>query len=283
MDVKPMNKSWKKRNVSFITLIIISTLIYGYLQNNWIEVERLDVKIADLPKELVGLSIAHISDVHIPRNASTLENIVATVKSENPDLIVITGDIVDKRSNPDDTLLSDFCKGLSAITSTYAVSGNHEVWSGDLAKWEQTLQQNGVNVIENKVEIISKGNGALAILGLKDEQIYSDSIFNDLEGVQHIPKLLLAHRPELFSTYYAESNSIKPDLVFSGHAHGGQFRIPFLNQGLAAPNQGLFPKLTSGLYKAANGVQMVISRGLGNSIFPLRINNRPHLPIVYLK
>jgi predicted MPP superfamily phosphohydrolase len=72
-------------------------------------------------------------------------------------------------------------------------------------------------------------------------------------------------------------------LVFSGHAHGGQFRIPFLKKGIIAPNQGLFPKYTSGLYSSNNGIQVMVSRGLGNSIIPIRINNRPHLPIIRLK
>lgn len=98
-----------------------------------------------------------------------------------------------------------------------------------------------------------------------------------------MPKILLAHRPEGFSTYSSDSFSIKPDLVFSGHAHGGQFRIPISNKGIVAPNQGFFPKYTSGLYASNNGVQMIVSRGLGNSIIPIRINNRPHLPIIELK
>lgn len=256
---------------------------YGYMENNWVEVEQLEVKIKNLPKELQGLRIAHISDVHIPRNASTLENIITTVKVEQPDLIVMTGDIIDKRSSLDNPLLSLFCQGLSSITTTYAVSGNHEARFKNASKWEQILQQNGVKVVENGIQIISKGEATLAILGLKDNQSFAEEIFNDLAAVEPMPKILLAHRPELFYTYSSDSYNVRPDLVFSGHAHGGQFRIPVVKQGLIAPNQGLFPKFTSGLYTAENGVQMVVSRGLGNSIFPFRLNNRPHLPIITLK
>lgn len=93
--------------------------------------------------------------------------------------------------------------------------------------------------------------------------------------------ILLAHRPELFVSYSSTINSINPNIVFSGHAHGGQFRIPILNKGVIAPNQGLFPKYTSGVY-TNNNVKMIVSRGLGNSIIPIRINNRPHLPIIEL-
>ncbi|WP_455769208.1 metallophosphoesterase [Marinilactibacillus psychrotolerans] len=89
-------------------------------------------------------------------------------------------------------------------------------------------------------------------------------------------KVLLSHRPELFETYAAHGF----DLVFSGHAHGGQFRLPFIG-GLIAPNQGLFPEYTAGIYSKKQ-TRMIVSRGLGNSVIPIRINNRPELVIVTL-
>ena len=88
--------------------------------------------------------------------------------------------------------------------------------------------------------------------------------------------MLLSHRPELFDTYVSSG----VDLVLSGHAHGGQFR--FLQKGFVAPNQGLLPEYTSGLY-TLNGTQMIVSRGLGNSIIPMRVNNRPEVITVTLR
>lgn len=99
-----------------------------------------------------------------------------------------------------------------------------------------------------------------------------DNLMDDNDGYT----ILLSHRPELFTTYTASG----VDLVFTGHAHGGQFRIPFVG-GLVAPNQGFFPEYDAGLYTAET-TNMVVSRGVGNSIIPLRINNRPELIVVTL-
>lgn len=262
--------------------LFLAFLAYIYLQNNWIDIEHIDVKINDLPKGLQGLKIAHISDVHIPRNASTIINLINKVHKENPDIIVMTGDILDRSGDINDPNLSKLCMGLVSIAPTYAVAGNHEADSDRLNRWKKILQANNVKIVENKIEIYRKNNAMLAIMGLSDNRKYSYKYFNNIEAVKNIPRILLAHRPEIFYTYSSNSYSIKPDLVFSGHAHGGQFRIPLLNIGIVAPGQGFFPNYTSGLYTSTSGVQMVVSRGLGNSIFPIRINDRPHLPIIRL-
>ena len=89
--------------------------------------------------------------------------------------------------------------------------------------------------------------------------------------------ILLSHRPELFETYAA----CGVDLVLSGHAHGGQFRLPFIG-GLIAPNQGLFPKYDAGLFTDGN-TNMIVSRGIGNSIIPIRFNNRPEIVLLELR
>ena len=102
------------------------------------------------------------------------------------------------------------------------------------------------------------------------------SILTELLDEEDGYTILLSHRPELFEVY-AENNI---DLIFSGHAHGGQFRIPFVG-GLIAPNQGLFPKYDAGIYEEGN-TTMVVSRGIGNSIVPFRINNRPEIVLVEL-
>lgn len=138
-------------------------------------------------------------------------------------------------------------------------------------------------VVENSIEIYEKEGSVIAVMGLKDGYSYTQEHFDDLEMARGILRILLAHRPELFFSYHSDTNEIKPDLVLCGHAHGGQFRIPFVDRGLVAPNQGLFPRYTSGLYASGNGVRMVVSRGLGNSIIPVRLNNRPHLPVINLQ
>ncbi len=282
MDVEDLKIPWNSKSIVLISIAAIIA-IYVFLQNNRIEVQHLDVEINHLPEGLEGLKIAHLSDVHIPKNASSIEKLVNILRKEDPDIIVLTGDILDGSASIDNPDFNELCKSLAGITDTYAVTGNHEARKNSTGEWAEALDKNSVKVVENKIEIYRKGNSKLAIMGLKDNCGYSYQYFDNIETVKAIPRILLAHRPELFHTYCSGSNKIRPDLVFSGHVHGGQFRIPFLNKGVLSPNPGFFPEYTSGLYASGNGVQMIVSRGLGNSIIPVRINNRPHLPIIHLK
>lgn len=272
-----MKKGFKYiRLVSTIMFFALVMIGYCFAENNWIEFENIKIEISNLPKELNGLKIAHISDVHLPKNASNIDNIVNKVKEQKPDIIVMTGDIIDESADLKTCGLDKIGKGLSEITKTYAVTGNHELWSKNVDEWTNILTENNVEVIDNKTEIYTKNNKSISIVGLMDGNEYKPVNIKDM------PIILLAHRPELFdSSYSSNLNSINPNIVFSGHAHGGQFRIPIINKGVISPNQGLFPKYTSGLY-TNNNVKMIVSRGLGNSIIPIRINNRPHLPIIEL-
>ncbi len=264
------------RLVSVIIFFTLVMIVYCFVENNWIEVEHIKIEMNNLPKELNGLKIAHISDVHLSKNNSNIHNIVNNVKQEKPDIIVMTGDIIDQSADLKTCGLDKLCRGLSEITKTYAVTGNQELWNKHVDEWTNTLTENDIKVIDNKIEMYTKNNKSIAIVGLMDGNEYKPVNIND------IPMILLSHRPELFvSSYSSDLNSINPNIVFSGHAHGGQFRIPIIDKGVIAPNQSLFPKYTSGLY-TNNNVKMIVSRGLGNSIIPIRINNRPHLPIIEL-
>lgn len=272
----------KIRNISKTLIILLCVIalpaIYLYLQNNWIQIENINIEIKDLPHEIDGFKIAHVSDLHLPKNASDITKTVKLIKKQNPDIIVMTGDLVDQSIDLKDSKLDTICIELRKICNVYAVSGNHE--SRRIKEWKQVLKRNDIKVIDNDYIVFKKNNEMIAIMGLSDAKSYSADIYKNIKSIKNMPRLLLAHRPELFPTYYNDKESIRPDLVFCGHAHGGQFRIPFIG-GLYSPSQGYFPKLTSGVY-VKNSVSMVVSRGLGNSVFPIRINNRPHLPIVTL-
>ena len=150
-----------------------------------------------------------------------------------------------------------------------------------------TLTEKGVIILDNEFDKITINDESIIILGMKDPSFYPKEIsadqtsYNLKETMDKIGntnsfKLLLSHRPELFETYV--ENDV--DLVLTGHAHGGQIRIPFIG-GLIAPDQGLFPKYTGGIF-TKNNTSMIVSRGIGNSIFPFRINNRPELVIITL-
>ena len=270
-------------NMGILTGLLLAVVVYIYLQNNWIQVEHINVEIENLPEELKGLRIAHVSDVHIPGKSPGIERIMNILHREQPDIIVLTGDILDRSGELDNTDFIRFCKGMAGIAPTYAVTGNHEAPKNRLGEWEKIMRRCGVIPVEDNIEIYKKGSSRLAVMGLKDGGIYSDRLFDNIEEAKGMPTILLAHRPDLFYSYSSDSNEMRPGLVLSGHAHGGQLRIPFVDRGLVAPNQGLFPRYTSGLYTSGNGVQMVVSRGLGNSIFPVRLNNRTHLPVIHLQ
>lgn len=264
-------------------IILIIVVIYFYLQNRWIEIDHFDVNLKNIPSDLQKLKIAHVSDVHIPKNVYNIEKLINIIKKENPDLIVVTGDLIYKRKEIDEVQLGKLCLSLSNITKTYAVTGNHEIWNNDVERWNEILKSNNVTVLDNKVEIFKKNHSEVAIIGLKEGCKYSEEFLKCKDLECDIPKILLAHRPERFNTYYSSPKCIRPNLILSGHAHGGQFRIPLINKAIYAPNQGVFPKYSSGLYISDNNVQMVVSRGLSNSGFPIRIHNRIHLPIIHLK
>ncbi|MCB2288575.1 metallophosphoesterase [Clostridium sp. CS001] len=271
----------KKFKAIIFLALALTTVVYCYSQNNWIKVEHIKVEINNLPKELNGLKIAHISDVHLPKNASNIDVIVNKVKQQRPDIIVMTGDLIDASADLKTCGLDRLCIGLAEIAKTYAVTGNHEIWNGNLNEWTNILTKNKVEVLDNETKTYTKNNKSIEVIGLMEGSDYKLLNPKDIENSKDAPRILLTHRPELFAYYSSDLNIINPDIVFSGHAHGGQVRIPFINKGLFSPNQDLFPRYTSGIY-TNNGVKMIVSRGLGNSVIPIRINNRPHLPIIEL-
>ncbi|MNM79644.1 putative metallophosphoesterase [compost metagenome] len=179
-----------------------------------------------------------------------------------------------------------YIDGITDIAPIYFIPGNHESRIESYNELCDRLTSSGVKILNNKNVFIQKDSSSIGLIGLDDPAFIQtsnqDELFKKLlvdlsKDIDSDFKMLLSHRPEKIVDY----KDAKVDLVFSGHAHGGQFRIPFVG-GLLAPNQGFFPKYTSGIYKEDN-TSMIVSRGLGNSIFPFRINNSPELVVVTLE
>lgn len=270
-------------------IIIVLIIIYLYFENNAIQITNIDVKDPIIPNSFNDFKIVHISDLHNKEFGKNQQNIIAKIKEINPDIIVITGDIIDSYDT-NVQISADFINGISKIAPVYYVTGNHESRIlDDYVSLKTQMQTAGIHVLENEFITISNGNDKINIIGINDpsfdffkltgstdEEIVAtnlNGLTEDLKGYN----ILLSHRPELIDIYA----SFNINLVFSGHAHGGQIRIPFIG-GIIAPNQRLFPKYTSGLYEVKN-TKMVVSRGLGNSAFPIRINNRPEIVVVRFK
>ena len=257
--------------------------------NQALTVTRLTVESQQLPAPFSGFRIAQVSDLHNAQFGPDNQDLLALLEAEHPDLILLTGDLVDSRRTDLEIAIA-FGTRAAQIAPTYYVPGNHEARLShqDLETLRQGLESGGGIVLENRSEPLERDGAYITLAGVYDPNFYTDYLMNDsalvmdslLSGQdleQQDYTVLLSHRPELLDTYAAHP----VDLVFAGHAHGGQIRLPGIG-GLAAPDQGLFPKYDAGLY-TQEGTQMVVSRGLGNSIFPLRVNNRPELVLVELK
>jgi predicted MPP superfamily phosphohydrolase len=278
----------KKKRMVFILFAIIAIIsIFCMWQNNDITTTKIDYCNTKIPDEFNGYRIVHISDLHNKKFGNNQERLLREIRAVSPDIIVVTGDLIDRRKYDLDTAIV-FINGAVKIAPVYYVSGNHEAWSGDYRNISSQLLSCGVQILDdNKVKLI-KGEGKIEILGLSDPDFLTSSYVdgtNSAKLKEHLKvlsddsvfQILLSHRPELFHLYRNENI----DLIFSGHAHGGQFRLPFIG-GLVAPDQGLFPEYTSGVYKQ-NQSTMIVSRGLGNSIIPIRIFNRPEIVVVTLQ
>lgn len=257
--------------------------------NRALTVTHLTVESDRLPAPFSGFRIAQVSDLHNAQFGPDNRDLLALLEAESPDLIVLTGDLVDSRRT-DVAVGISFGARAARIAPTYYVPGNHEsrLSGDDYAALKQGLEAGGVTVLENRLEVLEREGERIALAGVYDPGFYRDSLgkapalvadtlLSSLPLEEQNYTVLLSHRPELMDIYAGHP----VDLVFAGHAHGGQVRLPGIG-GLAAPGQGLFPQYDAGRYTQGN-TSMVVSRGLGNSIIPLRVNNRPELVVVELK
>lgn len=272
-----MVKRKKKLLISFIVLVVL--LVFVLVQNNWLEVSQYAYKSAEVPQEFVGYRIVQISDLHNATFGTENERLLNKIRELEPDMVVLTGDLVDSSRTNIEVALA-FAEKVAADYPTYYVTGNHEIWleESDRVALLEGLESVGVICLMNEVVEIERDGSRITLIGLNDEslngfalpQLLADRSFDEFQ-------ILLAHEPQYIESY----SKCGVDLVLSGHAHGGQVRVPFIGAGLVAPGQGLFPKYTEGVH-VVNDTTMIISRGLGNSVVPVRVFNRPEIVCVEL-
>lgn len=282
--MKQKIKLSKKFKIFVLCLFCFAIIFLGVniYQNQHIQVNEITIKSEKLPQGFAGYKIAHISDLHNAEFGENNEKLLSTIKEEKPDIIVITGDIVDSRKT-NVQIARDFINNASKIAPVYYVTGNHESRVSNENRIDYVELNENITILHNRDILLEKGESKIQIIGIDDpDYALADDSFaymnNELEKYRDNEyfKVLLSHRPELFNVY-AENDM---DIVFSGHAHGGQVRLPFIG-GIIAPHQGLFPEYDSGLYTSGD-TNMIVSRGVGDSILPLRINNPPEIIIVTL-
>lgn len=234
------------------------------------------------PKLTAEVRLAVVTDFHSSDNA---DDVVAMVASCAPDAVLLVGDLFDDdtANRPPERTLS-LMRQLSAQYPCYYVSGNHEAWTGEMDALYQQTEEAGVTVLRMSSGVLTVRGQRIALCGIPDpyEMVFSgapdteEQLRQALEDVDSADfTVLLAHRPELLAKYA----QFPLDLVVSGHAHGGQVRIPGVLNGLYAPNQGWFPKLAGGSY-TQDGTTLIVSRGLAVRTRLPRIFNRPEVVLV---
>lgn len=268
-----------------IVLLALILFAWGFVwvNNKWIQTTEYTVASEELPEAFDGTKIVQISDLHNATFGKNQTSLIEKVKAAKPEAVFLTGDLID--SNRYDLQESlTLVDALVEFSDVYFVIGNHEVAINEIDEIAEALETRGVTVLMNETAVWEKGGEAIQIAGLNDpllnEEVLEDDFIRqsiDETELTDAFTLMLSHRPEVFNVYVEKGI----DVVFSGHAHGGQIRIPGIG-GVLAPGQGWFPEMTKGVFRKEN-TQLVLSRGLGNSGFPLRVLNLPEIVVVTLE
>jgi len=281
-------RNFPKKRLLFLSItgiLLLALILWIHWGNTALELNSYTVTSPELPESFDGFRIAHVSDLHNAQIGDENENLLAMLRKAKPDMIAITGDLIDSRST-DIAVALAFAEEAVKIAPCYYVTGNHESRIDDYDKLKDGLIRLGVTVLEDAAVSLTRSGQSITVLGVVDPAFQTDRSSDKALMIDQLTALsdqaqgytlLLSHRPELFSVY-ADAGI---DLVLTGHAHGGQFRLPFAG-GLVAPNQGLFPEYDAGLYTQGH-THMLVSRGIGNSLFPFRFNNRPEVLLIELQ
>lgn len=262
----------------------VLAIAFLYHENFNLTTTYYAIRDGRIPDAFGGFTIVHLSDLHNTGFGVDQRDLLRKIDEADPDIIVITGDLIDSYVT-NVAVAMRLVEGAIEIAPVYYVGGNHESRLEDPHTFFDELEAVGVTVLHDRSIALTRGNSSIDLLGLSEADLglaYEGT--SDLrETLRRLTEkttsftILLSHHPEWLNVIA----DTPIDLVFSGHAHGGQVRIPFLMKGLIAPDQGLFPKYTSGMYRDRNTTE-IVSRGLGNSILPFRVFNRPEIVVVTL-
>lgn len=273
--LKSRNKNkFKLTIIILLVLFIIAAFYNGLVVRDYLI--KTDKLLANQ-----SIKFVLITDLHSHLYGKEQQKIAKKIKDQNPDFIALAGDILDDEVPIYGTEV--FLDAIKDIAPVYYVTGNHEIWTREVAKVKNLFKKYGVKVLENNYEEVSIKGIELIIAGAEDPDIipyerpdsnWYDEVEKGLLGVDNKDgyKILLSHRPELVNFY----TTLNYDMVLSGHAHGGQVRIPFILNGLYAPHQGFFPKYAGGVYEHENYTH-VVSRGASFNPRLPRIFNPPEV------
>lgn len=284
MTGKPKRKLLRRLAAVLLLAVLLAWTLWS---NTALELNTYTVTSEKLPECFDGYRITHVSDLHNAQMGEGNENLLAMLREAKPDMIAITGDLIDSRKLDMDVAL-DFIREAVKIAPCYYVTGNHEGRLENYDVMKAQMGTAGVTVLEDAAVQITRGGESITLLGLHDPSFHgvykpenieklADTQLTELYTNENEFTVMLFHRPSYFEIYADHG----VDLVLAGHMHGGQFRLPFLG-GLYTPSHGFFPEYDAGLY-TQDDTTMLVSRGIGNSAFPLRFNNRPEVILIELQ
>ena len=268
---------------SFFMLLLAAAILIGfwYFENNVIVTEEFQLSSDRVPAAFDGFRIVEIADLHGKSFGPDSEDLLRAVREAEPDLIAIDGDLADEET--DLSVIQVLVEGLTEIAPTYYVTGNHEWVMEDRDALLAILEGAGVAVLHNEFYLLTKDGESIVLAGVDDpngpyDQKTPEELVSEIRAACGDPYILmLAHRNDQLDLWSA----LAVDTVLTGHGHGGVVRLPFAG-GLIGVNRELFPYYTAGLYSQGR-TDMIVSRGLGNSVVNFRLFNRPHLPVIVLK
>ncbi len=259
----------------FLCLSGVVILVSHLISMRWLKVKKVSVYSKKLKPSDPPVRFLHISDLHSNSETKMNLDIWQKIDKLSFDIVVITGDLIMNKVNELSAHLP-YLKRLAERVPVFFTDGNHEAYVHD--KIKNVLEEIGVTVLYNEKKAVTIRGLQLNIIGTKD---YKRLVAEDFCGLpelfsntSHRLTVVLTHQPQLFD----KIKSYSPDLVLSGHTHGGQIRIPFLPT-LFAPWQGFLPKYGDGLYFDRGSV-LYVSKGIGTTVFPLRLFNRAEIGLI---
>lgn len=264
--------------IAAVTAAVAAAIPYFYWENNSLTVTSYTYETQKAGKSLDGFKVVHISDLHNKRFGRKNSRLIKLIRAQSPDIIIISGDLADSR-HTDIAAAVEFVSEASEVAPVYYTTGNHEhrLPPETFGRLISGVRSAGGTVLLDETAVIERGDESLYITGLADPSLHTGILEDVMPQEPGCLSLLISHQPQ-FIGLYAEAGA---DITFCGHAHGGQFRIPGIG-GVIAPGQGFFPKYTEGMHFRGDKA-VVISRGLGSSVIPSRINNRPEVVVVTIR
>ena len=271
----------RKKRGWLLALLALLLLAELYSSNCRLSVEAYTIPLANLPTAFDGLRAVQLTDLHGAEFGRDNRHLLQAVREAAPDLIFLTGDLLDRGRETTQEYAVELTAALADIAPTYFVTGNHEWALPETPALKRRLAEAGAVVLDNRFTVLERAGESLVLAGIDDPNGYADQKTPETLAAEVRAAcpgtcwLLLAHRNDRFREQYS---CLGADLVLSGHGHGGLIRLPFTD-GLFSTDRRLFPDCTDGLYYE-NGAVLFVSRGLGNSGRTFRFFNRPQVAVI---